>query len=253
MRLGDDRRAQLGLVERAEPLVVIAGHDRQRAPLAPELGQGPQAFAAQRIVVSAARAHPEVAKIADDHQGIVARQSAQPGAEAAVAIGSIISQVNIAGEVMRHGRNILAVSYSWSGSPNKRPARRVRGRAVGQVLRGSRGARCSSRRALRPGAAGAGPEPEIGKSRALPRGMNLGKMPRGTDRVARGLDREMRLIALSLRCSKTTCRKHPSRDRARTAWTARPLAGSTGAPGRSDFARSGIGPRRRPLKAPRRD
>ena len=30
-------------VERAEPVVVIAGHDRQRAALAPELGQGPEA------------------------------------------------------------------------------------------------------------------------------------------------------------------------------------------------------------------
>ena len=62
------------------------------------------------------------------------RQSAQPGAEAAIAIGSVISQVNIAGEVVRHGRNILAVCYSWSESPNKRPVRRRDGRAVGQVL-----------------------------------------------------------------------------------------------------------------------
>ena len=50
-----------------------------------------------------------------------AGQSAQPGAEAAIAIGSVISEVNIADEVVRHVGEALAVCYSWSESPNKRP------------------------------------------------------------------------------------------------------------------------------------
>ena len=181
MRLGDDRRAQLGLVERAEPLVVIAGHDRQRAPPAPEFGQGLQALASQQIVVGAPRAHPEVAEVAGDHQGIVARQSAQPGAEAAVAIGTIDSQVNIAGEVVRHGRNVLAVRYILVR------VRRTRDRSDARVPRCrpdrflARGvARCRRRACRAAGPAAAGADPEVGKGRALPRGMDLGVPPRGT-------------------------------------------------------------------------
>ena len=45
-------------------------------------------------------------------------------------------------------------------------------------------------------AAGAGPDPEIGKRWALPRSVNMGEAPRRADGVSGGLDREMRLIAL---------------------------------------------------------
>jgi hypothetical protein len=108
MWLGDDPCPQLALVKRAEPRVVIARHDRQRASLAPELGQGPKALAAQQIDLPSPRSHPEVAEVTDDEEVVVTGQSAQPRAEAPVAIGTIESQVNIAREVMRHGPGILA-------------------------------------------------------------------------------------------------------------------------------------------------
>lgn len=75
VRFDYDPCPQLGLVERAKPLVMIAGHDRQRAPSPPEFGQGLQALEVAWIVMLAVRTHPEIAKIAGNHQGIVGRQS----------------------------------------------------------------------------------------------------------------------------------------------------------------------------------
>ena len=146
--------------------------------------------------MGAPRAHPEIAKITDDHQRVVAAQSAQPGAKAAIAIGSVVPEMNIAGEVVRHGRNFLAVVYSWSESPNKRP---VTLRTVARSTRSCRGSPRFSPPGRLPHVAGGDsprPDPEIGKSRALPRRVNLGKTPRRTDGVSGRLDRQMRLIAL---------------------------------------------------------
>jgi hypothetical protein len=41
--------------------------------------------------------------------------------ETAVALGSIRSQMNVAGEVVRHSLLVLAIRQSCSESPNKRP------------------------------------------------------------------------------------------------------------------------------------
>ena len=75
VRLGDDRCPQLRIVERAEPFVVITGHDGQRAASTPEFGQASQALATQTDFMLMARTHPEIAKIAGDDQGIVGRQA----------------------------------------------------------------------------------------------------------------------------------------------------------------------------------
>ena len=101
-------------------------------PAASEIRPGPQAVAVeQSLVVGVARAHPEVAKVAADHQLIVGRQAAQPVAKAAVAIGTIEPKVNVAGEVMRHSQPISSAVPSRPDNKAKKslpefPAAKVR-------------------------------------------------------------------------------------------------------------------------------
>ena len=123
MRLGDDPAPNSALIEPTEPFVVIAGHDRQRAPPMAELGQVREARVGGQLVFGEPGAHPEIAEVADDHQVVRRREPAEPGAEAAVAFGMVPAQVDIAGEVMRHGQQIPIVSSPSSRSRSNSPAR----------------------------------------------------------------------------------------------------------------------------------
>jgi hypothetical protein len=102
--VGNDLRAQLACVKRAEPGIVIAGHDRQGASVAVELGQSRQALAAQELTGAVPGGHPEIAEITRDQESIDASQAANPCAEPPVAIRSIGPQVDVAGEIVRHDR-----------------------------------------------------------------------------------------------------------------------------------------------------
>ena len=67
---GDDPGTDLARVKRGEPCVVIAHHDRQRAPLAPEVRQSLKAWIIGQLALGVPGPHPEIAQVADDHQAI---------------------------------------------------------------------------------------------------------------------------------------------------------------------------------------
>src|SRR5262249_34699219 len=96
VRLAKDLRSPLGLVEGTEPGVVVAGHDGELAASPTEGGQGLDAPAALELVPGAAgpRAHPEVAKVADDHQLVVAAEPLDPGVKTVVAFRTIRAEVH---------------------------------------------------------------------------------------------------------------------------------------------------------------
>ena len=140
------RSAQFSLVKRAKPRVVVAGHDRKVAALAPELGEAPQAgaFAGawSGCCARPSRNRRDRRRSRVSHRG---RSCDEPVAEAPVAIGSIESQVDVAGEIMRHDQRISAATSSWSRSQRRRPAGGGRAALLCWLFstRGSR--RCSRR------------------------------------------------------------------------------------------------------------
>ena len=128
---GDDPSTELPLVERAEPTVVVAGHDGERTTPAAKPGQGAETVGFKRLVAGAASAHPEVAEIAAQDQFIVGVQSQEPVAEAAVSLGAIGPEMDVAGEVMRHVGRVSAVDQSGSASQTREAERveELRGQA----------------------------------------------------------------------------------------------------------------------------
>src|SRR5207237_6088098 len=86
IRFGNDLRPKFARVEWAEPRIMVARHDGERAPVAAKLGQGAEALATRPRILDRPRPHPEVTQVADDDQGVIAAQPAHPVPETAVAL-----------------------------------------------------------------------------------------------------------------------------------------------------------------------
>ena len=163
---------------------MIAGHDRQRAPLLAKFGQSPQALRVEQVVSAAPRSpsrnRRDHRRSPADRRGSIG--SASRGSGGRDRVGRFAGE--LAGEVVRHGRNVLAVR-SWSGS--EIPAQETGSAACTAAFepadfltRGVAGAPATRSRA-RPGRGRR--DPEIGKGRALPRGVDLAAArPRGSRR-----------------------------------------------------------------------
>lgn len=99
----DHAGVQDPFVERAEPRVVITDQDDEGASPRSELSECAEARASHWIAISLSRSEPEVAEIADDGQRIVGGEAIDEARESSRAFGAVEPEMNVTGEIGRHG------------------------------------------------------------------------------------------------------------------------------------------------------